>query len=173
MKVININTDIEGLIIAKLDIESYWIEQERIKDKLSLEEFLSKIDMSKNIYSDNNEVYPFSIIYTSKENYVFTIANNYEKMISGLESIKYNINNLIKVTKEDLFINGAIEDKPFFIINNKVCLPKDSYEPTNKISDKAKEMFSKIDKNEIDKLISETTENMYNIESEQINSKGV
>ena len=173
MKVININTDIEGLIIAKLDIESYWIEQEQIKDKLSLEEFLSKIDMSKNIYSDNNEVYPFSIIYTSKESYVFTIANNYEKMISALESIKYNINNLIKVTKEDLFINGVIEDKPFFIINNKVCLPKDSYEPTNKISDKAKEMFSKIDKSEIDKLISETTENMYNIEAEQIHSKGV
>ena len=173
MKVININTDIEGLIIAKLDIESYWIEQEKIKDKLSLEEFLSKIDMSKNIYSDNNEVYPFSIVYTNKENYVFTIANNYEKMISALESIKYNINNLIKVTKEDLFINAVIEDKPFFIINNKVCLPKDSYEPTNKISDKAKEMFSKIDKSEIDKLISETTESMYNIESEQINSKGV
>ena len=40
MKVINLNDDIEDLFLSKSIIESYWIEQEIITQKYSLDDFI-------------------------------------------------------------------------------------------------------------------------------------
>ena len=50
MKVINLNDDIEDLFLSKSIIESYWIEQEIITQKYSLDDFIVKLDMGKTLY---------------------------------------------------------------------------------------------------------------------------
>ena len=111
MKVINLNDDIEDLFLSKSIIESYWIEQEIITQKYSLDDFIVKLDMGKTIYNSNNIVYPFSIINTDKEMFVFTICEDSKELLDALNKIDYNLENLTKVTKEDLYINGVIENK--------------------------------------------------------------
>ena len=54
MKVINLNDDIEDLFLSKSIIESYWIEQEIITQKYSLDDFIVKLNMGKTIYNSNN-----------------------------------------------------------------------------------------------------------------------
>ena len=165
MKVINLNDDIEDLFLSKSIIESYWIEQEIITQKYSLDDFIVKLDMGKTIYNSNNIVYPFSIINTDKEMFVFTICEDSKELLDALNKIDYNLENLTKVTKEDLYINGVIENKSFFIINNKVYLPKDDYEPSYKLSDEFKARYLNIDKDNIQNVIDETTKNMYDLEN--------
>ena len=165
MKVINLNDDIEDLFLSKSIIESYWIEQEIITQKYSLDDFIVKLDMGKTIYNSNNIVYPFSIINTDKEMFVFTICEDSKELLDALNKIEYNIENLTKVTKEDLYINGVIENKSFFIINNKVYLPKDDYVPSHKLSDEFKARYLNIDKDNIQNVIDETTKNMYDLEN--------
>ena len=96
MKVINLNNDIEDLFLSKSIIESYWIEQELITQKYSLDDFIIKLDMGKTIYNSNNIVYPFSIINTDKEMIVFTICDDPKELLDVLNKIDYNIENLIK-----------------------------------------------------------------------------
>ena len=165
MKVINLNDDIEDLFLSKSIIESYWIEQEIITQKYSLDDFIVKLDMGKTIYNSNNIVYPFSIVNTDKEMFVFTICEDSKELLDALNKIDYNLENLTKVTKEDLYINGVIENKSFFIINNHVYLPKDDYEPSHKLSDDFKAKYFNIHKNNIQNVIDETTKNMYDLEN--------
>ena len=165
MKVINLNDDIENLFLSKSIIESYWIEQEIITQKYSLDDFIVKLDMGKTIYNSNNIVYPFSIVNTDKEMFVFTICKDSKELLDALNKIDYNLENLTKVTKEDLYINGVIENKSFFIINNKVYLPKDDYETSHKLSDEFKARYLNIDKDNIQNVIDETTKNMYDLEN--------
>ena len=165
MKVINLNDDIEDLFLSKSIIESYWIEQEIITQKYSLDDFIVKLDMGKTIYNSNNIVYPFSIVNTDKEMFVFTICEDSKELLDALNKIDYNLENLTKVTKEDLYINGVIENKSFFIINNKVYLPKDDYKPSHKLSDEFKARYLNIDKDNIQNVIDETTKNMYDLEN--------
>ena len=165
MKVINLNDDIEDLFLSKSIIESYWIEQEIITQKYSLDDFIVKLDMGKTIYNSNNIVYPFSIINTDKETFIFTVCDDPTELLNALKEIEYNVENLVKVTKEDLYINGILENNSFFIINNKVCLPKDTYNPSHKISDEFKLKYLSINKADIDNIIDETTKNMYDLEN--------
>ena len=165
MKVINLNDDIEDLFLSKSIIESYWIEQEIITQKYSLDDFIVKLNMGKTIHNSNNIVYPFSIVNTDKEMFVFTICEDSKELLDALNKIDYNLENLTKVTKEDLYINGVIENKSFFIINNKVYLPKDDYEPLHKLSDEFKARYLNIDKDNIQNVIDETTKNMYDLEN--------
>ena len=165
MKVINLNDDIEDLFLSKSIIESYWIEQEIITQKYSLDDFIVKLDMGKTIYNSNNIVYPFSIVNTDKEMFVFTICEDSKELLDALNKIDYNLENLTKVTKEDLYINGVIENKSFFIINNKVYLPKDDYEPSPKLSDESTAKYFNIDTDNIQNIIDETTQNMYELEN--------
>ena len=165
MKVINLNDDIEDLFLSKSIIESYWIEQEIITQKYSLDDFIVKLDMGKTIYNSNNIVYPFSIINTDKEMFVFTICEDSKELLDALNKIDYSIENLTKVTKEDLYVNGIIENKSFFIINNKVYLPKDDYEPSHKLSDESAAKYFNIDTDNIQNIIDETTQNMYELEN--------
>ena len=165
MKVINLNNDMEDLFLSKSIIESYWIEQELITQKYSLDDFIVKLDMGKTIYNSNNILYPFSIINTDKEMFVFTICEDSKELLDALNKIDYNLENLTKVTKEDLYINGVIENKSFFIINNKAYLPKNDYEPSHKLSDEFKARYLNIDKDNIQNVIDETTKNMYDLEN--------
>ena len=165
MKVINLNDDIEDLFLSKSIIESYWIEQEIITQKYSLDDFIVNLNMGKTIYNSNNIVYPFSIVNTDKEMFVFTICEDSKELLEDNNKIDYNLENLTKVTKEDLYINGVIENKSFFIINNKVYLPKDDYEPSHKLSDEFKARYLNIDKDNIQNVIDETTKNMYDLEN--------
>ena len=165
MKVINLNDDIENLFLSKSIIESYWIEQEIITQKYSLDDFIVKLDMGKTIYNSNNIVYPFSIINTDKEIFVFTICDDPKELLDALNKIDYSIENLTKVTKEDLYVNGIIENKSFFIIDNKVYLPKDDYEPSHKLSDESTAKYFNIDTDNIQNIIDETTQNMYELEN--------
>ena len=165
MKVINLDKDMEDLFVSKSIIESYWIEQEEISEKYSLNDFINVLNMENTIYHSNQNIYPFSIINTDKETFIFTVCDDPTELLNALKEIEYNVENLVKVTKEDLYINGILENNSFFIINNKVCLPKDTYNPSHKISDEFKLKYLSINKADIDNIIDETTKNMYDLEN--------
>ncbi|MBO5004375.1 MAG: hypothetical protein J6D03_11430 [Clostridia bacterium] len=133
---VDLNNDFEEFVLAKISIEKFWISEKIIESKLSIDEFVSKLNMHKTVYSDtSDEIIPFSIIETSKTKYIFTVAdNNIDNLKKALEYIEYDLSNLIRVTKEDLYINNVIEDKSYFIIDNKVCLPSKSYKASYDIN---------------------------------------
>jgi len=121
-----INEEVEDFVIAKNKIEAPLIEEEKLEKKMSIQEFLNYIDLSKNIFMCNDESnisIPFSISYPSNNDIVIiysldTQIEKYTKLFKdNLSKINYNLNSLTKLSELEIF-EGVTTDKPYYIINN-------------------------------------------------------
>ena len=118
----NINENVEDFVIAKNKIERPLIESEKLEKKMSIQEFIEYVDLSKNILMLNNisnDVIPFNI-YKNEDNYVIIYSSPNNKgdiLIEHLEKINYDLNNLKQLTPFDL-INGKIKDSEYYIIDS-------------------------------------------------------
>ena len=122
-----INEDVEDFVIAKNKIEQPLIDNEELEKKMSIQEFLNYIDLTKNIFmanDDYNTSIPFNIYNPTKENVVIiyalerNIKNCEETFKDALKNIKYDLSNLKELTQLEI-LQGATQDKSYYIINNE------------------------------------------------------
>ena len=121
MKVVDIS-NIEELVIAKLEIEKYLMSMNKIKEKLSLDEFITKyLDFSSNVFIynyDNKEtIYPFSIIDINSNKYIFVINEN-STILNKFMKIMKDINFDFSLLK-NIDYDKVNEEDYYFIIDNK------------------------------------------------------
>lgn len=121
-----INEEVEDFVIAKNKIEAPLIEEEKMEKKMSIQEFLSYIDLSQNIFmcNDNSNIsIPFLISYPSKNDIViiYSLDTQVEKYTQifkdNLSKINYNLNSLKRLSQLEIF-EGKTTDKPYYILHN-------------------------------------------------------
>ena len=120
MKIVNIN-DIEDLILAKHEIDLILIKDKVIDKRTSINEFLEKYAMPVNIYMYNGKSIPFNLYILHDNKYLFvTNYNKYDNEVleNKMKEIKYNINNLIKLTNKEIQEIQDLDNENFIIINN-------------------------------------------------------
>ncbi len=128
-----INEEVENFVIAKNKIEQPLIDNEELEKKMSIQEFLNYIDLTKNVFMVNdayNTAIPFNIykptdIYKpDEENVVIIYAleenidNVEESFKNTLADIKYDLSTLKALTQLEI-LEGATQDKSYYIINNE------------------------------------------------------
>lgn len=122
MITIDITKDYLELFMAKKDIEDTLLETKEIEQPFTVPEFIKYINFGTHIYwLSSTQIYPFKIISTPKESYLFVVSEettkNINPLLNALSEIKYNYNNLEKKSVIDISTENII-DKPHFIINN-------------------------------------------------------
>lgn len=123
-----INEDIDSFVIAKNKIESDLISCEVIKNKMSISDFLGYFDMTRKIYSYQNEVMVSFYVYFSMSEDEFlepfvTILYNTDtddedkinQFKNDLKKIDFDTNNLVKIPETDLLSNRLNEGSYFII----------------------------------------------------------
>ena len=104
MTIVNIN-DIEDLIIAKYEIDTILNEQGKLEGRSNLQEFINEFATPQYIYLINNLQIPFNYFKFDNKDYLF-VTNSDESEIniikSKLKVLKYNLNNLVLLSKNDL-----------------------------------------------------------------------
>ena len=120
MKIVNIN-DIEDLILAKHEIDLMLIEDKVIKERTTINGFLETYAMPKNIYMYNGISIPFKLYILHDKKYLF--VTNYNKqenevLENKLKQIKYDMNNLVKLTNDEIQKMEDYSNENFIIIDN-------------------------------------------------------
>ena len=104
MRMVDIN-DIEDLIIAKYEIDTILNEQGKLEGRSNLQEFINEFATPQYIYLINNLQIPFNYFKFENKDYLF-VTNSDESEIniikSKLKVLKYNLNNLVLLSKNDL-----------------------------------------------------------------------
>lgn len=121
MKIININ-DIEDLILAKHEIDLILMEDKIIDKRTEVKEFMEKYAMPTNLYLYNGISIPFKLYTLHDKKYLF--VTNYNKdeinvLENKIKQIKYDMNNLVELTRDDANKITNIENEKIIIINNK------------------------------------------------------
>jgi len=120
IKIININ-DIEDVILSKHEIDLKLIEDKVIKQKMTLDEYFSKYATPSNIYIVNGEQIPFNIYKLYDTIYIYICDTDNAKislLLNKLKLIKYDVNNLVKLSFNDILNMGSLEENDMVIINN-------------------------------------------------------
>ncbi len=122
MIIIDITKDYLEMFTAKKDIEDLLISSGEIETRFEIPEFINYLDFGKYIYWESSDnIYPFSIIDTPNERYVFIVIEDGKKtdaLFSALGDIDYDFSNLIKKNAMEISAEEIV-DKPHFIINNE------------------------------------------------------
>ena len=120
MKIVNVG-DIEDLVLCKHEIELELISQNKLSEKMSLSDFISKyLSFGNNVYIINEkDIYPFALINSSKDRYLFITespnSENSKRFINKLRQINFNLSTLNDVPQDELMNN--IPSENVFIIN--------------------------------------------------------
>ena len=120
MKIVNIN-DIEDLILTKHEIDLMLIEDKVIKERTTINGFLETYAMPTNIYMYNGISIPFKLYILHDKKYLF--VTNYNKqenevLENKLKQIKYDMNNLVQLTNDEIQKMEDYSNENFIIINN-------------------------------------------------------
>ena len=122
MNIVNIN-NIEELIIAKYEIEKHLIETNQIEEKGSINDFLSGIGNVNTIYLFKGKPIPFGFKTINNEQYLFVTNDNKNEInliINKIKLCKYDLNNLYKLSNEEVNRIDNINDTDVIIINNQM-----------------------------------------------------
>ena len=120
MEIVNIN-DIEQLVICKYKIETEQLEKGIIDKKQTLDEFLTSYAFLDMIYKINGMSIPFTFKKINDIDYLFVISENpveLDILKNKLKLIRYNFDNLVKVSNEELMKTENIDEQEFIIYKN-------------------------------------------------------
>ena len=120
MQIVNIN-DIEELVIAKYEIEKIRLANKEIEKKATINEFLINDAKLDYIYRYKGISIPFNFKKINNEDYLFIATNNKQHidiLINKIKLIKYDINNLVKLSNEETLKMENIDEEEFVIYNN-------------------------------------------------------
>lgn len=122
MNIVNIN-NIEELIIAKYNIENYLIETKQIEEKDTLSNFLSTTANINMIYLFKGKTIPFCFKVINNEQYLFVTNDNKDEVnliTNKIKLCKYDLNNLYKLSNDEINKIENLNDSDYIIINNKI-----------------------------------------------------
>lgn len=120
MEIVNIN-DIEQLVICKYKIETEQLEKGIIDKKQTLDEFLTSYAFLDMIYKINGMSIPFTFKKINNVDYLFVISENpieLDILKNKLKLIRYDFDNLVKVSNEELMKTENIDEQEFIIYKN-------------------------------------------------------
>jgi len=120
MEIVNIN-NIEQLVICKYKIETELLEKGKIDKKQTLDEFLTSYAFLDMIYKVKKMSIPFTFKKINDVDYLFVISENpveLDILKNKLKLIRYNFDNLVKVSNEELMKTENIDEEEFIIYNN-------------------------------------------------------
>ena len=120
MEIININ-DIEELIICKYKIETELLEQGKIDKKQTLDEFLKTYAYLDVMYKIKNLTIPFAFKKINNIDYLFVINNDkvqLDLILNKLKLIRYDFNNLTKISNEEILKSENIDEIEYLIYKN-------------------------------------------------------
>ena len=120
MEIVNIN-DIEQLVICKYKIETEQLEKGTIDKKQTLDEFLTSYAFLDMIYKINGMSIPFTFKKINNVDYLFVISENpieLDILKNKLKLIRYDFDNLVKVSNEELMKTENIDEQEFIIYKN-------------------------------------------------------
>ena len=120
MEIVNIN-DIEQLVICKYKIETEQLEKGTIDKKQTLDEFLTSYAFLDMIYKINGMSIPFTFKKINDVDYLFVISENpveLDILKNKLKLIRYDFDNLVKVSNEELMKTENIDEQEFIIYKN-------------------------------------------------------
>lgn len=120
MEIVNIN-DIEELVIAKYKIEEKLIEDGKLEQKMSINDFLVNYAQVNYVYKFKNLMIPFGYNKINNIDYLFVITKNEDELnilTNKLKLLRYNLSNMVKVDYNELMINEHIDEEDFIIFNN-------------------------------------------------------
>lgn len=121
IKIVNIN-DIEEVILSKHEIDLKLIEDKQIQIKMTLQEYFDKYATPLNVYIIKGNQIPFSIHTLYGTTYIYVCDNDKTKMsllLNKLKLIRYDINNLVELSFNDLLNMGGLDENDIIVINNK------------------------------------------------------
>ena len=121
IKIVNIN-DIEEVILSKHEIDLKLIEDKKIKEKMTLQEYFDKYATPLNVYIIKGKQMPFSIHTLYGITYIYVCDDNktlITLLLNKLKLIKYDINNLIELSFNDLLNMGGLDENDIIVIDNK------------------------------------------------------
>lgn len=120
---IDIMNDFLELLTAKKDIETMLKQSEEITEDFTLEDFIKYLNFGTHIYWLNeNDIFPFKIIKTPNNTYLFYTTTNYKKinnLFSALDNIDYDFNKLKHKSTFDIATEDLVYT-PHFIINSEL-----------------------------------------------------
>jgi len=121
IKIININ-DIEEIVLSKHELDLKMIEDGTIEKKMTIQEYFEKYATPTYIYVINDIQIPFIIHNLYDTIYLFVADDDKDKMkllLNKLKLIRYDINNLVEQSFDDLLHHGGFEENDLVIIGNK------------------------------------------------------
>lgn len=120
MKIYNLS-NIEDIFSAKMFIEQYLLEENKIEEKMELQDFiLAYMNVSKKVYIKNDNIIPFEYHKINNEDIIIITNNEHIDLISNaLMNINYDISNLSAISNEQLHTMFSNDNYECFIIDNK------------------------------------------------------
>ena len=125
MKFINLtDNNLENLVESKINIVNYLLANNKIKESMSLEDFINWLSVDKQIFYINKTFIPFRFINCDNNEYLFYCGSNNETYISKLYNILLSCDNKLDLILEPLTVDDMIKDNivkepdTYFIINN-------------------------------------------------------
>lgn len=121
-----LNEDIESFVVTKNKIEKHLIESKKLKEKMSVQDFLQYLDFEhSNIYVDTTDKKQTKSIcfrmYKIKNDMIIVYASEFDNLtfLDDLKSIDYDIKKLNKINQLDFMQKHP--DK-YFLINNELYI---------------------------------------------------
>lgn len=120
MKIYNLS-NIDEVFLAKHYIEKILLDENKINEKLELQEFiLSYMNVSKKVYLKNDIIIPFEYYKLNEEDIIIITDDNHKDDITkALSNINFDLSSLSYMSNSQLN-NTFLEDNyECFIINSK------------------------------------------------------
>ena len=125
MKFINLtDNNLENLVESKINIVNYLLANNKIKESMSLQDFIDWLSVDKQIFYINKTFIPFRFINCDNNEYLFYCGYNNETYINKLYNIILSCDNKLDLILEPLTVDDMIKDNivkepdTYFIINN-------------------------------------------------------
>ena len=114
-------TDIEDLILAKIDIDNWLIDSGQIESKMTLETYMTKYAITDMIYLDHGKNIPFNLIKLDEEHiYLFFTTEVNEKLVKIIQECNYDISSLNEISIEKIIEDyGELDELELIIDDNK------------------------------------------------------
>lgn len=124
MIALNINTlsDFpEDLIVAKMDIEAKLLEDGKIKDKQTFQDFVANLALQDSVFMSGKNVIPFRFIDGKKDKYLIYVNDDtkhedvFKSMITKLKSVKFDVSKLNKQSIDQMLAHDLDKDELFIV----------------------------------------------------------
>ena len=121
MRIIEVDDPVK-IILAKQEVEQKLIDEKKLKEPMSLPDFVKSLNMQNNIYIKNDDVIPFSII----EDMLFIIApkEKIEEVDSALKLIDYDCSRLTEIPMMQVYQGELEKYEQYFVIGSKYMVNK-------------------------------------------------